>query len=382
MRGKFVNSTSGLWLRKGLLVIQFAVSLLLIIGSLLIYKQINYLQGKKLGYDKEHLLLLPIDNKIRTSLTSFKHTLVNSPFVSSATACTESPHDIGGGYGLQSGWDTGERKLVKAMSIDKDFVETMGLQIISGSNYTSLPDSQEYYQFLVNQQTLKLMDWTETDVVGKAIDLNGRQGYIKGVVKDFHLTSLHNPIEPLVLFSGNYPRTLLVKLEAGDVSKALEHLESSWAEWAPHRPFSYEFLDQAYAQLYKNEQTMGSITAIFAGLAIFIAALGLFGLAAFSTVQRFKEIGIRKVLGASVGSIIRLLSNEFLRLIIIAIVISVPLSWYLLSQWLSNFSYRIEFGWEMVIISCVAIYSLAALIVGIQAYQAASTNPASILKDE
>lgn len=385
LRGKYKNTVGGAWLRKGLVVFQFSISIILIIATLVIKQQLDFISDKKLGYDKEHLVVLPVDGKMVSKLSSIKGALKSHPKVFSASACTEVPHQIEGGYNLMVGWgEDAEDKLVTAMAIDPDFVKTMRIQLQEGDDFTNregeIPD--EGYEFLLNEQAVALMGWAPQEAIGKRVNLNGRKGFIKGVVKNFHTASLHHEIGPVVLFSELTYRHLLVRVAPDDLNGSLAHIESVWGEWMAHRPYEYSFLDEQFAQLYREEQQIGKVFAIFAGLAILIACLGLFGLASFTTVQRAKEIGIRKVLGATVPGLIRLLSIDFLRLVGISFVLAGPIAWLLMNRWLETFIYKVNVGVGTLLLAGGTALLIAWLTLSYQAIRAAMTDPVNVLKDE
>ncbi|RMG65419.1 MAG: ABC transporter permease [Bacteroidetes bacterium] len=383
LRGSFARSGRGLWLRQGLVVFQFAISILLIVSALVIQRQLHFVQSKQLGYDREHLLTLPLDRQMLRRLPALKRALMQLPGVERASACTESPHDIQGGYSIGFPGEQEEAyRAVRAMAIDEDFVATAGLELIAGSNFLPGVLEKEAHFFLLNEQAVQALGLTPAEALGRQVDLNGREGVIQGVVRDFHLASLREAISPLVLFNEYQMHTLLLRLGPADVAQTLAALEASWNEQVPHRPFSYEFVDEAYGRLYAEEQRMGSLFSVFAGLAIVIACLGLLGLSAYVTLRRTKEIGIRKVLGASVWSIVQLLSAKFTALVGLGFVVAAPLSWYLMDRWLMGFAYKVPVGVYTLVLAGLLVLLLAWVTVGYQAWQAASANPADSLRDE
>ncbi|MEO1450847.1 MAG: FtsX-like permease family protein, partial [Bacteroidota bacterium] len=381
LRGTFRTSKSGAWLRNGLVVFQFGVSTFLIVGTLVIYQQLKHVQQVRLGYDKEHLVSLPMDRTITEKLKTIKGELVQHPEIVSVTAASESPVEVGGGYNITDPAQGGREYSVQAIAVDEDFVKTVGLEIIAGADYTPSILEGEEMPFLLNETTMRMMGLSEADL-GKKLALHGRQGYLYGVIKDFHFASLHQPIGPLVLFPEDQYNEMLVRLSAGPVPEALEALAGIWTEVAPHRPFNYTFLDDSYKQLYQTEQQAGTLLTAFSIVAIAIACLGLLGLAAFTAVRRSKEIGIRKVLGATEWQMVGMLSGDFTKWVGLAILISLPLSWYLMNDWLSQFAYRINVGWEILLGASLVSLLIAWLTVGYQAYRTASLSPSMTLRDE
>ena len=383
LRGSFHSSRQGIWLRQGLVVFQFVISILLIGGAIVVQRQLDFVQHKKLGYDREHLVVLPLDRRMQARGEALKAAITQLPGVAVASACTESPHQINGGYSLSlPGESETEARLVRAMAVDEDFVPAMGLQVVAGTNFLPGVLDREGYFFLLNEAAVAALGWTAAEAIGRQVDLNGRQGLVQGVVRDFHLASLREEIVPLVLFNEQQLHTLLLRLAPGDVGHTLEGLGQLWAELVPHRPFAYAFVDEQYAALYAEERRMGRLFSVFAFLAIAIACLGLLGLAAYVTLRRTKEIGIRKVLGATAWHIVRLLSGQFTLLVGIAFVVAAPLSWYLMQRWLMGFAYKVPVGWSAVLLSGLVVLALAWGTVGYQSWRAALANPADSLRDE
>jgi putative ABC transport system permease protein len=267
----------------------------------------------------------------------------------------------------------------------------MGISVIAGSDYT-LTDVQQFdtsnnnqnlhYSFLLNEAAVKALGWTPQEAIGKKVS-KGSDGTVKGVIRDFHFRSFHNPITPLVLFlDKRMPQKIFVKIEGNNIPAALKHLETTWKQRVTHRPFEYHFLDEDYESLYKTEQRMAGIFSTFSTLAILLACLGLFGLTAYAVVQRTKEIGIRKILGASIPSIISLLSKDFLLLVLVAIVVASPLAWYAASEWLQDFTYRINIQWWVFALAGAGALAIALLTISFQAIKAALANPVKALRSE
>jgi len=260
-------------------------------------------------------------------------------------------------------------------------MQTMKLQLIAGKEFPS-DGSYDSLGYIVNETAVALMGYK--DPIGKPVSNGGWQGHIAGVVKDFHFRSLHDPIQPLLLGQGknNWYSTILVRTEAGKTKVALEGLNKLCKELNPAFPFSYKFSDEEYAKLYKSDEVIGSLSVIFAVLAIFISCLGLLGLSIFTATQRVKEIGVRKVLGASVASLFTLLSKEFLGLVGLAFAISVPLGWWAMNHWLTNFSYRAPVPWWVFVVAGLAAMLIALATVCIQALKSANANPVNSLRSE
>ena len=383
LRGNFKTSQSGVWLRKGLVIFQFAISIFLVVGTLVIYKQLRLIQNKNLGYEKEQVVVIPVDYKMVEKWETFKGALTNSPHIDHVSAVSETPSQVDGTYSLFLPSNPKDSRLVQAMATDIDIAKTMGFKILSGSDYTYASSQREDYPFLINETVMKQMGWDLETAVGKPLNLNGREGFVQAVMNDFHTQSLHREVSPLVIFlSKNDFNYAMVKISTGKIEESLSHLESTWSELAPHRPFDYHFLDDEFDKLYRSEKQTAQSLGIFAGLAIIIASLGLFGLAAFTTVQRSKEIGIRKVLGASSYQLVGLLSKDFTQLVLVSAVIALPLAWYAMDTWLKDFATRVNVGADTLLIAGGAALVISWLTVSYQSVRTAMMNPIDTLKDE
>lgn len=387
LKGNFRNSSSGIWLRKGLVVFQFCITLILTIGTLAITQQISFIQNKNLGYDRENTIIIPLDRETQKVYSSLKSEFIRSGRVAEMGRATESPVEINGGYSIKLQGSQNPALSVVALSADEDFIPSMGMEILSGRDFNE-NDIQNYYRdttyaFMVNESALSNLFLDKNEAVGKRVELNGRTGEIVGVVKDFHFASLHMPIGPLAIFSSpDEYNFAFVKLNPGPLSETLAELEAISNSVAPHRPFSYEFMDQQFNALYNSEQRMAKLFGIFSTLAIVIACLGLLGLVSFSATQKTKEIGIRKVMGATAANIILLITNEYTRLILLSILIAVPVSIYAINQMLSNFAYKTTIGPISIALSVLACVLIAFLTASYQALRAATINPTETLRNE
>lgn len=392
LKSGFTFTSGGAGIRKSLIVFQFVISIFLLIATTIVLQQLSYIRSKDLGYNKDHVVVLPLDHLMRPGYDDLKRALANHPQVKSIGAAYEEPTDIGWGDGITAGEGATQKQVtVNALPVDEDFVRTMDIRIIAGADYT-LTDVQQMdtsnnfqnlqYSFMLNEAAVKALGWTPEEAIGKKIS-KGYPGTVKAVIKDFHFRSFHNPITPLVLFlDKRMPQKLFVKVAGSDLQAALKHLEASWKSRVPHRPFEYHFLDDDYESLYKSEQRMAGIFSSFSTLAILLACLGLFGLTAFAVVQRTKEIGIRKILGANIPSIISLLSKDFLLLVLIAIVVASPLAWYAANNWLQDFAYRIRIEWWVFVTAGALALGIALLTISFQAVKAALANPVDSLRTE
>ena len=388
LKGNFKTSVKGLWLRKTLVVTQFCISVILMVGTVTISKQLDFMQNKKLGYEKERIILLPLDGKTENAYSQLKTEFLRTGKVTSVTRATESPTNIRGGYSLSLEGGTSEKGiLITANAIDPEFIPTLGMELIAGRNYTET-DIQVYkadttYGFIVNESTLHELGLHPENAIGKRANVNGRKGEIIGVVRDFHFTSLHEPIAPFLFFNeeGQY-NYILVKLQASSVQEALASLKEVYAQVVPHRPFEYEFLDQQYEALYSSEQRLSTLFSVFAGLAMMIACLGLFGLVSFSASQRTKEIGIRKVLGATAASIVLLITKEYTRLILLSFVVAIPISLWITHLLLDGFAYKTTIGPVYLIGIALASLAVALFTASFQAIKASLINPSESMRSE
>jgi putative ABC transport system permease protein len=391
LKGAFKNTSTGQWLRKALVVFQFAISVFLIIGAVIIQKQLHFIQHKKLGYDREHVVILPMTNEMLPKIDLIKQEFKSNRDVISISRCVRSPVEGGGGYNMRSSIMPGDKQInVTANPIDEDFVKTVGLQLVAGSDLTQQDvkdassdqrDKNTYY-FILNESAAKVLGWTPQEAVDKKMYMGPREGFVKGVVKDFHFESLRNPITPFVLFTESRGRELLVRVSGQHLPETISFLERKWKVLVPDRPFEYRFMDDDFKKLYNGEIRLGRIMDVFSAIAEFLACLGLFGLFSFAAQQRVKEIGIRKILGASAGHIIFDLSKQFVGLSIIAIVIALPVALWAAQKWLDDFSYRAHIGWSIYLLAAVATIFVTIVTVSVRAIGAARANPVKSLRTE
>jgi putative ABC transport system permease protein len=391
LMGSFTNSASGQWLRKSLIIFQFGISVFLIIATFVIQKQLYYIQHKQLGYDRQRVLVLPMNANMLLRISLIKQELKNNPDIISVSRCVRSPVEGGGGYNIRSSvMPENEQYAITGNPVDEDYIKTAGLQLISGKDLSeqdikdALPEdpSKRNYHFILNEMAASQLGWTPAQAVGKIVFMGYRKGIVKGVVKDFHFESLHKPIRPFVLFPESRGRSLLVKLSGNHLSKTISFLESKWKTLVPEWPFEFRFLDDDFNKVYTSELRLSKIMNLFSGIAIVLACLGLFGLSSYTVHQRLKEIGVRKVLGASDSSIVLLVSYGFIRLALSAMVITFPLAWWGMNKWLEDFSYRTTMNWEIYLISGIIVLILVVCTVAFRAVRAARTNPVKNLRIE
>jgi putative ABC transport system permease protein len=392
LKGSFKNTGSGQWLRKSLIVFQFAISVVLIIATFIMQKQLNYIQNRNLGYNREQVLVLPMDTKMLARVDLIKQELKSNLNIVSVARCSNPPTNIVSGYNMRSATMPETQQIaVTANVVDEDFVNTIGLQLLTGTNLNQqdIEDAsyddykKNTFHFILNESAARQLGWTPEQAVGKKMFLgDDRQGYVKGVVHDFNFESMHNPIKPLVLFPEASGRMLLLKLKSNNLQQTIGFLESKWKQLVPYRPFEYHFLDEDFNKLYSSEMRLGKVLTVFASIAIALACLGLLGLSAYVAKQRVKEIGIRKVLGASVSNITTLLSVDFVKLVFVAIIISIPVAWWMMNKWLLSFAYKTEMNWWIFVMAGICAIAIALITISFQSIKSALANPVKSLRSE
>ncbi len=382
-----VGGTS-LSFRKILVVVQFAISIVLIISTAIAFQQLRYMQGKSLGFDKEHIVTLSYNSGLTPQYESFKTELLANSNVKAIARSSRIPTgrllDAMGSQINRGDSLSPTQADIKFVVGDEDYLPTYGLKMVAGRGF-SKSFGMDTSAFLINEAAVKVLNLkSPDDAIGKQFQYGRRKGQLVGVFNDFHFESMHQRILPLVMFvsanPNNYGR-LTVKLSA-NVKAGLAHIETTWKKFLPDIPFEYTFLDEKFSQLYQSEQRQETIFTSFAFIAIFIACLGLFGLSAFAISQRIKEIGIRKVLGADVSSIVALLSKGFLKLVLVAAVIAFPLAWYAMNSWLQDFAYRISIPWWVFLFAAAIAATVAFFTISFQALKAATANPVKNLRTE
>ena len=374
--------------RKSLVIGQFALSIVFIASTLTIYNQLIYIQNKNLGFDKQHLMYFSLKGDLKGKALTFKEEVSKLSSIESATATTNNLVNVSNSSGIEwEGQKTGANFQVTQINIDPDFMATVGAKMASGRNFSNAiasDSSNKMGAYLLNETAVRRMGWTVQSALGKKVKFWGLEGNIVGVVKDFHFRPLNVPIEPFIF--RNRPKefyfNLLVKTKPSQVQKAIADVGAIYKKYEPSSPLSFGFVNQDLDKLYNNDQKTGKIMLIFSILAIIVSCMGLFGLATFATEQRMREIGIRKVLGASVASITALLSKDFLKLVLISVIVGSPIAYYLMNKWLQNFAYRINIGWPVFVVSAILAVSIALLTVSYQAIKAALMNPVESLKSE
>jgi len=378
-----VGSKSGK-LRSGLVVFQFTTSVILIIGTLIIYEQMDFILKKELGYDKEQVVILEGTNVLGSNAESFKEQLLQLSQVKSATATYYLPIDGGNRNGntFRKAGEGNEGRGVPAQiwRVDYDYIKTLGIQLKEGRDFSKEYASDSENSIVINSQMVQ--DLGLIDPLGKELDNNGQAWTVIGVVDDFHFKSLKEDVTALSLVIGRDIGAVSVKLEKGNINEALASIQTVWKKNIPNQAINYTFLDQEFTQMHDDVQRMGKIFNSFALFAIFVACLGLFALSAFMVEQRKKEISIRLVLGAPFRSIYELLTLDFMKLILVSICIAIPIGWYMMSQWLQDFAYRITIGWEIFLMAGLIALGIAILTISYQAIGAALIRPLKSLRAE
>ncbi|MGH7599074.1 MAG: ABC transporter permease [bacterium] len=379
------NETFG----KVLVVAQFAISIVLIIGLGAVHRQLRFLQEKELGFNKEQVLFVKARPAVNVKFEAFRTELLKDPGILGVAGTSNIPGQGAFGYRfVPEGGSIDKPAMLPLLLIDYDFLETAGIKIKQGRGIARTSPSDQAEAFLLNEKAAASFGWKE-DAVGKKMQLFapgtnqiGKSGYVVGVIQDYHFESLHHEIKPLVLTYANWYDYYAVKIGAGNFAERLATLESTWKTFSPDWPLEYSFLDRKLEQLYGGEQKLAQAINYFTIIAVILACLGLFGLSSFAAERRTKEIGIRKVLGASVASIVSLLSSDFIKLVLLANLIAWPVGWYAMHKWLQGFAYRANLdGWTFVLASAGAL-GIALLTVSFQAIKAAVANPVESLRYE
>ncbi|WP_212000526.1 ABC transporter permease [Chitinophaga sp. HK235] len=393
LKGSMTATPKGKGIRKSLVVFQFAASVFFIICTLVVQQQMQYIQHKKLGMDRSEVLVLDGFKSGSTAMEAFKNRLLQLTGILYVTASADSPVSIQGGYSInqiqdhQPGFSLG----IAAVPVEKDYLKTVGISLLAGEDLTNgdiadvtkEKNDERIYHFFLNETASKRLGWSPEVAVGKRMSLNGRNGTVKGVMKDFHFSSMKNKIEPIIVFPEyEWFQQIFIKTSGKDKQQLIAGIEGLWKEVQPGVPFDYHFLDDDFNRLYKSEYRVGKILGIFAGVVMLVSCLGLLGLAALTTQQRTREIGIRKVLGASVGSVVAMLSKDFIRLVLIALLIAAPLAWYAAGNWLSAFAYHASLSIWLFLMAGILAVVVALLTVSLQSVKAAMMNPVNSLKSE
>lgn len=391
LKGVFKNTPSARWIQQSLVVFQFTITVVLIVSTVIIQRQLHYLQNRNTGYDREQILQLRVGWDLpRDKDVVLKQQLESIPGVAAVSRTGNSPVHIMSGYTMRSLSAPEDQAItVNANPVDENYLKVCGLQLVAGENLTEqdMRDASTgewddwQYHFILNESAAKRLGWTPEEAIGQKMETQ-RPGIVRGVVKDFNFQSMHEGIKPLVLFSSPYGGRLLVKLSTSNTPETIEAIGRKWKELEPNRPFEYTFLDDAFNNLYHAEAQLGKAMNIFATIAIALATLGLFGLSSFIVQQRTKEIGIRKVMGASLFSLLTTVSRKFVVLVVASVAVASPIAYLVMREWLMGFSYRIGLSWWIFVAAGVLTLVVAVLTVTIHGWRVAVGNPVRSLRAE
>lgn len=390
LKGIFKVGKGSISFRQILVVLQFAISIILIIATTVVFQQLRYMQHASLGYDKEHIVTMSLSS-LGNQYPAFRNDLLQNPNIKNIGRSSRIPTGRlldDQGIEVLTGDSLRPANVdVKYVSADFDFIPTYGIQMLTGRNFSRDYATVDTANYVINESAVHVLGWKSPDqAIGKDIRYGGIKGKVIGVMKDFHFESMHQKIIPLLLRmpslqSDPYGR-LSIKISGSNIQSSLSYIEKTWKRYLPETPFQYTFLDEKFASLYQSEQRQGSIFTIFSCIAIFIACLGLLGLSAFAITQRIKEIGIRKVLGASVTEIVKVLSMSFLKLVLLAAVIALPIAWLTMNKWLQDFAYRIHIQWWVLLMAGILAALIALATISFHAIKAATANPVKSLRTE
>jgi len=384
LKGRFSTGTKGILLRKGLVISQFTPSIILIISTIIVYSQLSFMRGQDLGFSKDQMMVISSNGD--PAKESFMHQIQAIPGVKSVSMASSVPGGGNPGAYSQIQNAKGEMQIANLdlYFVDFEYLKQMDIKMVAGRMFSRSFMTDTTQSMILNESAAKLFGYRSAqDAVGRNFDQWGRKGKIIGVMKDFHFRSLQEEIKPLSMrIEPTGCDLITVKVSAAQLPTTISAIEKKWNTLIPARPFSYYFLDEFFDRQYQSEQRFGKLFLNFAVLAIIISCLGLLGLASYSTMQRTREIGIRKVLGATVPNIVNLLTKDFLKLVSIAIVVASPIAWFVMHKWLQDFAYRIPIAWWVFAIAAFAAAFIAVITVSFQAIRAAVSNPADSLRTE
>jgi putative ABC transport system permease protein len=388
LKGRFSKSGKGILLRRSLVVVQFAISIVLIVGTIVVYTQLNYMRSQPLGFQKDQMLTIDFfsDTAVQRRLPLIKYELKRIPNVVSAAASRSLPGFSNGNSDSEIENKAGAMQeiLIDAYYVDEDFIPQFEMKLAAGRIFSKAFGTDTSMAFLINEAAARNLGFTKpAEAVGRKLKQWGRNGKIIGVLKDFHFQSLQESVKPLSISNDpDFNRVLTLKIGSKNIPATIAAIQKKWKALVPERPFNYRFVDEAFNAQYAAQVNFGNLFMYFAVLAILISCMGLFGLASYSTIQRTREIGIRKVLGASVTGIVNMLSAEFLKLVMLASLIAFPLAWLAMNKWLQDFAYRIAIDWWIFALAGVAALIIAFVTVSFQAIKAALSNPVESLRSE
>ncbi|MCW3107779.1 MAG: FtsX-like permease family protein [Segetibacter sp.] len=387
LKGNFLQSTRGALVRKCLVVFQFTITIALIVAIVIITQQMNFIKNKSLGFNSTAVVEVNFhgDNSVLTHYTSARNELLKDPYILNVS---QHSQNIVGGLG--NGWTTTENLKGEEIStslygfaVDENYLNTYNMKLAAGRFFSKDIPTDSTKAVLVNEAAVRTFGWQKPgNAIGKRFGKGDNTKYVIGVLKDFNFESLHKPVEALMISYVQHGNQLSLKIDASHLTEAITHLKKTWKNVLPQVPMLYSFVDESIAKQYGSEQKMEQIFYVFSGISLLIACLGLFGLSTFIVERKVKEIGIRKVLGASVSGIVSLLSKDFAKLVIVSVLIASPLSWFFMSNWLQNFAYRINIAWWVFPIAGITALFIALITISIQAIRAAIANPVKSLRSE
>ncbi len=382
LKGTFTSSAQGVFLRRALVVLQFSISIGLIISSGIVYQQIKHIHTRNLGYSREQVVTLPLTFEMASNFTPFVERLSENPAILSYASSGSVPGRQLGRRGITpEGASEEDTWIVSVMSIDEFFLETLAITLAAGRNFSREYGTDQNEAIIINQATAKAIGWESA--LDKTIRMGGADRKVIGVIEDYHFATLRYQVEPLVLtFQPGANATVSLKITGENIPETLEYIEHTWNEFYPDFEYGYSFLDEEFEQLYRGEENFGKMAMAFTLLAIFIACLGLYGLASHTVRQRTKEIGIRKVLGSSIPTLTLHLTREFFALIALANLFAWPAAYLVMKRWLQGFAYRIDIGLGIFILAGIAALFIASMTISYQAIKAALTNPVDALRYE
>ncbi len=372
--------------RKVLVTAQFAISITLVAGTLLVFNQLTMVRNRDLGFTKDATLILPTnrDTVITKHLDAVKHELMKVDGVISVAGSSTVPGQSSNN--LYSEIEITEGKMsptnINTNFVDHDFIPGYEIKIIAGRNFSRDTKADDTTAFILNETAVKDFGWTPENAIGRKVRQQGPSGRVIGVIKDFHYVSLHHAVAPLMLRLDNWVGRLAIRLKSDNIPATVERVGATWKALVPNLPYTFNFLDQQYDKQYKADAQLGNVASVFSGLAIFVGCLGLLGLTSFSVERRVKEIGIRKVLGASIQNVMLLIAKEFVVLIGIAFVVAIPITWYLVNKWLTNFTEHIAIGAWPFVVAGLSVLTVACLTISWLSFNAASSNPTEALRNQ
>jgi predicted permease len=383
LKGNLRAGAAGSAFRNTLVVVQFAISIILLVGTGVVYNQLQFIQERNPGFDKENLVYAPMNGDLWSKYRTLRSELERNQFTSRFTVVSDLPTNLVNGT-VNAEWEGKSpetQPLFTSLGVDENFMDVFGVSLVEG-RWFSKDFTADSANFVVNESALKIMGMEVGTAVGQPLTFQDVKGKIIGVVKDFNFQPLQQPIGPLVMRMNWWGGTVVVRTQPGQTAASIDALGDIWKELNPAYPFSYDFVDQSLAALYKAEQRLGTLFNIFSGLAIFISCLGLYGLSAFLAERRTKEIGVRKALGASVMGVVYLLSRSFTRPVLIAMVVALPLAWYGMNRWLAGFAYHVQIDWTVFVFAFLVALAIAWVTVSVETIKAARINPAESLRNE